>query len=167
MIPRPVQAEGGHTPHLGRWSAETASWVFMEKERTPRKSAGFFFGPSTGGVAAMEVELTILNHCALETRIALHKLPAIVGRDPQAEVPLDDPWMSRAHCVLDQCDGYLVVRDLGSRNGVFLNGRRVRQSAVLPGERFTVGLTKITVQYVPATTPAHGAAVRSATEVLL
>ena len=49
--------------------------------------------------------------------------------------------------ILNQINGTVVVRDLGSKNGVFLNGRRVAESHVMPGERLTVGLTKITVQY--------------------
>jgi pSer/pThr/pTyr-binding forkhead associated (FHA) protein len=95
----------------------------------------------------MEVELAIVDHCARESQITLYSLPAILGRDERADARIDDPWASRMHVILNWLNGTLVVRDLGSKNGVFLNGHRVAESHVLPGERLTVGLTKITVQY--------------------
>jgi pSer/pThr/pTyr-binding forkhead associated (FHA) protein len=39
------------------------------------------------------------------------------------------------------------VRDLGSKNGVFQDGLRVRQASLSSGERFLLGLTEITIQY--------------------
>jgi pSer/pThr/pTyr-binding forkhead associated (FHA) protein len=64
-----------------------------------------------------------------------------------------DPWVSHRHCELDQSGGVLVVRDLGSRNGIFLHGRRVRESQVLSGEQLTVARTEIIVRY-PGTAQA-------------
>ena len=48
---------------------------------------------------------------------------------------------------MSQSGDVLVVRDLGSRNGIFLHGRRVRESKVLSGERLTVARTEIIVRY--------------------
>ena len=95
----------------------------------------------------LPVELTIHDHCGRETRCALHTLPAILGRDEHADVRLTDPWVSHRHCEIDQSGDVLVVRDLGSRNGIFLHGRRVRESKVLSGERLTVARTEIIVRY--------------------
>ena len=100
---------------------------------------------STGTV--LPVELTIHDHCGRETRCALRKLPANLGRDEHADVRLTDPWVSHRHCEIDQSGDVLVVRDLGSRNGIFLHGRRVRESKVLSGERLTVARTEIIVRY--------------------
>ena len=93
------------------------------------------------------MELTIHDHYGRETRFVLHKLPAIIGRDERADVPLIDPWISHRHCEIDQIGDVLVVRDLDSKNGIFMHDHRVRESQVLSGERLTVGQTEIIVRY--------------------
>ena len=52
-----------------------------------------------------------------------------------------------------------MVRDLGSRNGIFLHGRRVRESQVLSGEQLTVARTEIIVRYPGTPQTATEAAV--------
>jgi pSer/pThr/pTyr-binding forkhead associated (FHA) protein len=95
----------------------------------------------------LPVELTIHDHYGRETQCILHKLPAIVGRDENADVPLTDPWISHRHCEIDQVGDVLIVRDLDSKNGFFMHGHRVRESQVLSGERLIVGQTELTVRY--------------------
>ena len=95
--------------------------------------------------AAIHLELTILDHRGEQTRRVIHSLPAIFGRDEQAEVPLADPWVSHRHCEIEQVGHALVIRDLFSKNGVFLHGHRVREAAITAGDRLTVGRTHITV----------------------
>lgn len=95
----------------------------------------------------MEVELKIIDRHSAETRVVLRSLPAIVGRAAKADVPLRDPWASHVHCALSEMNGTLMVRDLDSRNGIFLHDRRVREAELLPGDRFTIGRTEIAVHY--------------------
>src|SRR3954447_7652111 len=48
----------------------------------------------------------------------------LIGRTPECQLSLDDPLVSRRHAILEiQPDG-VFVQDLGSRNGVFVNGER-------------------------------------------
>ena len=86
----------------------------------------------------LPVELTIRDHYGRETQCALYKLPAIIGRDEGADVQLTDPWVSHRHCEIDQIGDVLMVRDLDSKNGIFMRGHRVRESEVLSGEQLTV-----------------------------
>ena len=95
----------------------------------------------------MEVELKIIDHHSAETRVVLRSLPAIVGRDEKADVPLRDPWASHVHCVLSEMSGTLVVRDLGSKNGIFLHDHRITEAVLQPGDHFIIGRTEITVHY--------------------
>jgi pSer/pThr/pTyr-binding forkhead associated (FHA) protein len=95
----------------------------------------------------LPVELTIHDHYGRETQCILHKLPAIIGRDDRADVPLIDPWTSHRHCEIDQIGDVLIVRDLDSKNGIFMRGHRVREWQVRSGERLTVGQTEIIVRY--------------------
>jgi pSer/pThr/pTyr-binding forkhead associated (FHA) protein len=95
----------------------------------------------------LPVVLAIQDHCGRETQCAVYRLPAVIGRDESADVQLTDPWVSHRHFEIDQIGNVLVVRDLDSKNGIFMHGRRQRESQVLPGEQLTVGRTEITVRY--------------------
>ncbi|ARQ70407.1 FtsK/SpoIIIE domain-containing protein [Streptomyces marincola] len=56
---------------------------------------------------------------------------ARIGRSAEADIPLDDPDVSRAHCAVALSpDGSVTVRDLGSTNGTLLNGAPVRSRPV-------------------------------------
>jgi pSer/pThr/pTyr-binding forkhead associated (FHA) protein len=70
-----------------------------------------------------------------------------LGRNEKADVPLRDFWASHTHCYLSEMNGALLVRDLDSTNGIFLRGHRVTEATLLPGDRFTIGRTEITVHY--------------------
>lgn len=95
----------------------------------------------------MKVKLLNLDPFMPKFRIILDKLPVIVGRSPDAGIRLDDRWISRVHCEIDQVDGTLVVRDLESRNGRLVNGEHVTEAHLMPGDRLTVGTTSFQVQY--------------------
>ena len=95
----------------------------------------------------LPVELTIHDHYGRETGAILHRLPTILGRDETADVRLKDPWASHRHCEIDQLGHVLVVRDLNSKNGIIMQGHRVDESHVFPGDQFTIGQTVVTVQY--------------------
>jgi pSer/pThr/pTyr-binding forkhead associated (FHA) protein len=117
----------------------------------------------------MEVELAIIDQHSKETRVVLRSFPAILGRNMKADVLLCDPWASHTHCSLSEMNGTLVVRDLGSKNGIFLHGHRVSESDLLPGDRFTIGRTEITVHYqreaqTAAESPAMGTAAESSSQ---
>ncbi len=110
-------------------------------------------GPATAAVAAVifPLELIILDHYARQSRCLLASLPAIFGRDEKDNVRLADPWISHSHCELFQQGEMLVVRDLDSKNGVFMHGVRIREAEVLPGDCLTLGRTEITFRYRRAT----------------
>jgi predicted component of type VI protein secretion system len=95
----------------------------------------------------LPVELMILDHYARKSRCLLDRLPATFGRAEKDDVQLADPWISHSHCEVFQQGGVLVVRDLDSKNGVFMHGVRVREAAVLPGDCLTLGRTEITIRY--------------------
>jgi pSer/pThr/pTyr-binding forkhead associated (FHA) protein len=95
----------------------------------------------------LPVELIIHDHQGRETGAILYRLPAILGRDETADVHLKDPWTSHRHCEIDQIGTVLVVRNLGSKNGILMQGHRVDESHVFPGDQFTIGQTAVTVQY--------------------
>lgn len=81
-------------------------------------------------------------------KIVLDALPAMIGRDANAEVNVEDSFVGNFQCILDKEGDALRVLDLGTRTGTFVNGRRVKGSAFLmPGDRLTVGRTCFVVEY--------------------
>lgn len=81
--------------------------------------------------------------------LTLDQFPLLLGRGPEADVRLDDRWVSRRHCELDCVYGQLVVRDLDSRHGTMVNGSSIREARLEPGDRLSVGMTTFRVETVP------------------
>ena len=67
-------------------------------------------------------------------------LPVIVGRCPTADISINDSSISRRHCQFSMnTEGALVVRDLGSLNGIYISERRVDKAVVFPGTVVQIG----------------------------
>lgn len=54
------------------------------------------------------------------------RFPALVGRSTQCDYVLNHPLVSRRHCSFDLRNGQIVVQDLGSLNGTYVNGTRIK-----------------------------------------
>jgi pSer/pThr/pTyr-binding forkhead associated (FHA) protein len=67
----------------------------------------------------------------------------VVGRSPSSDLQLRDRAVSRRHCEIAPEAGEYVLRDLGSNNGTFLNGRPVRSASLRDGDVIRVGLTEL------------------------
>ncbi len=64
-----------------------------------------------------------------------------IGRSRTSDVVLRDLAVSRRHALVSSRGGRCTVRDLGSRNGVWLNGRQVDVAALRPGDVLSIGGT--------------------------
>lgn len=64
-----------------------------------------------------------------------------IGRDPDNDWVLADTHASRQHVNLQPRSDGVHIRDLGSRNGTFINGVRIVEGVLRPGARLTVGQT--------------------------
>lgn len=79
--------------------------------------------------------------------IPLTNFPLRIGRGPETDVRVGDRWVSREHCEIDCIDGVLLVRDLGSKHGTFVNGRSVLEAELKPGDLLNIGITRFVVEY--------------------
>jgi two-component system, cell cycle response regulator len=64
----------------------------------------------------------------------------VLGRDPNCEIPLDDPHISRHHAEITiLADKAVKIRDLGSTNGIFVNGARTKEQILRDGDKILIG----------------------------
>ncbi len=71
--------------------------------------------------------------------IPLDKAILLLGRHPECDIQLNSRKISRKHCVVAKVNHYVYVRDLGSTNGVRINGQRVLEGALQAGDELTIG----------------------------
>jgi hypothetical protein len=70
--------------------------------------------------------------------ITLDRTMVVVGRHPACDTRLDSLRVSRHHCCMTQESGDVVVRDLGSTNGIRINGQRVEIGRLRPGDELSI-----------------------------
>jgi adenylate cyclase len=63
----------------------------------------------------------------------------VVGRAVASDIPIFDPTISRRHAELSVTATGVVLKDLGSSNGTFINGEKVTEGRVNPGDSVTFG----------------------------
>ena len=132
----------GSGPRLGIVLAETGTDSLSKLDRTtlrPRDAEG---APVRG------YRLLVIG----ENRHTAHRLPrhgdVSLGRSDSADIPVQDPLMSRIHCKL-HIGGHLAISDLGSSNGTIVRGRRIPANERTPisvGDTIEVGATVFIVQ---------------------
>src|SRR4051812_7736114 len=69
-----------------------------------------------------------------------------VGSDPSNDLVLTDPTVSRRHIEIERRANGLLLHDLGSRNGTFVEGRQILQVYLSPGDKVVLGKTKLAVK---------------------
>src|SRR5262245_53780364 len=77
--------------------------------------------------------------CAGEPRAVRLERTITLGRDPACDVVLDEDAASRRHAVIDVGPTGIRIRDLDSRNGTFVNGRRVVAAPLRSGDVIRAG----------------------------
>src|SRR5262245_14629390 len=70
--------------------------------------------------------------------IMLDRAMVVVGRHPACDARLDSLRVSRHHCCMMQENGEVVVRDLGSTNGIRINGQRVEMGRLKAGDELSI-----------------------------
>ena len=73
------------------------------------------------------------------SRYLLDEDEITVGRDPRADILLDDSTVSRSHAVFRRVNGAYSVIDAGSLNGTYVNRQRVDQKQLNNGDEIMIG----------------------------
>ncbi|MBL4848392.1 MAG: FHA domain-containing protein [Planctomycetes bacterium] len=91
--------------------------------------------------------LTIVQEQGASYRVPIRGT-LVLGRDPANEVALDDGYLSRRHCAVVCRNGRVVVKDMESYNGTYVNGQRIHEECyLLPGDVLKVGRTRLFVDF--------------------
>jgi predicted component of type VI protein secretion system len=104
----------------------------------------------------MRASLTVLSGPFVGQKVAVSRGKLLIGREVDCHLRPDNPLISRHHCALLLDDFTLRVRDLGSRNGTFVNEHRIgiAEVVLLHGDVVTVGDMTCKVEF--ATEPPTG-----------
>lgn len=82
--------------------------------------------------------------------IPLLKPKLLVGRRSRCDITLEFPNISSHHCELELINGYWHVRDLGSRNGIKVNGQRCDSKWLVPGDELAIAKHRYEITYTPS-----------------
>jgi predicted component of type VI protein secretion system len=131
--------------------AQEADEAAGEMEAAPEPSPTRIFKPpiATEAVSAEEAEELGLAHqpsALLNVGGNRQQIPpdgAVVGRSRECQITIEDPNISRRHAEIRLENGAWSITDLGSTNGVEVNGERVKTARLEPGDRIVLGRTEL------------------------
>ena len=109
----------------------------QEAPQNPRPAA-----PTTGGARTRAQQLVVVDGPLAGRSFQLGSAPVMLGRSPEATIPLEDDYASGRHARLFAQGSTWFLEDLGSTNGTYLQDQRLSRATVVdPGARFRVGRT--------------------------
>lgn len=71
--------------------------------------------------------------------IPLQRPVLLIGRHPECDVRIDLAKVSRRHCCVALAYDRVMIRDLGSRNGLRVNGALIEEARLFPGDEVAIG----------------------------
>ena len=121
-------------PSFARADASSSNWKLPPADDGLKLPAnGVFILAVTSGPANGEV-------------FRLAKPRVVIGRQG-ADIPLNDPEVSRHHCLLEVRDKFVKLKDLDSTNGTFYDEERVRAAMLEDGSEFRIGESRLRVSF--------------------
>ncbi|MFC7898709.1 FhaA domain-containing protein [Streptomyces griseoincarnatus] len=135
--PPPAGRPGGY----GYPPAAPASAPPMPAAPPPGRPGGYGYppaaapGPVPGGRTRYWIEIN-------GTRHQISRATLVMGRSTEADVRIDDPGVSRRHCEI-RTGTPSTIQDLGSTNGIVVDGQHTTRATLRDGSRIVVGSTTV------------------------
>lgn len=123
-------------PSFARADASTA------RLRLPPADEGLHLPANT------DLVLTVVDGASKGQSLKFSQARIVIGRKG-SDFALNDPEVSRHHCLLEVRDRYINLKDLDSTNGTFFDGERVRAAVLQNGAEFRAGGSTIRVNFQP------------------
>jgi pSer/pThr/pTyr-binding forkhead associated (FHA) protein len=136
----------------------TATWEQLLLEGANRADAGAVAPPNvepivtaspTTAVRAKDSQpkLIVSHGDEPPSTVELHHEYTYLGRSEENELAIPEPSISNRHCVFILSGSDVIVRDLNSSNGTYVNGEPVPEAILRPGDNIQVGV--IDIKFVP------------------
>ena len=94
----------------------------------------------------MDVILKVIEGAKAGSKVAVKKDRFLIGRSPKCHLRAGSTAISRQHCAIMRHDAKVTVKDLDSRNGTLVNGKKLTEEVELSsGDELTVGPLKFMV----------------------
>ena len=90
---------------------------------------------------------------------------AVIGHAADADIRLDATSIAEHHCRIVSEGDHWIVSDLGTVHGTFVNGAKIEESILRPGDELAIGLLTFLVQPVEKTAADMGTAAEAEAEV--
>lgn len=135
----------------------------MGEEATPKTE---MINPALlDGVSA---NFIIKGPSGVEKAYPMRQLAMTIGRSDHCDISVKDSSMSGRHAEIRKMDGEIKVRDLGSANGIYLNGERIEEAELFDGDVLRLGQTSLRVDVVGGRKrPSGGASAKLVAIVVL
>ena len=136
-------AELHSTPRVGtveiRDAVQELKWVEFSARTPPVALDPTGAGPVPSPGRAVVMELEVQQSGRFVDRVTLKPGRLIVGRAEDAHIRLNSQFVSRQHCQVITTSDQCFVEDMGSTNGILVNGRRRRVHCLMPQDRIVIG----------------------------
>ena len=146
---------GRARPPAGREGPEPLT----PRRDTPRTPSMQIALPAGAPSIASAFVLTAASGSLANQRFSIPPAGLRIGRSPENSIVLDEPMVSRQHAEIVERDGTCVIRDMGSTNGTFVDGVRVFERVLQPGNRIGIGFAEFVFHpaglSAPPASPAH------------
>lgn len=99
----------------------------------------------------MHVKLKVLRGSSAGKEIAVRVPKFLIGRAEDCQLRANSDALSRKHCVISVSEREVTIRDLGSRNGTFVNGTRIEnEQRIQIGDQLRIGPLEFLVTFATA-----------------
>lgn len=98
-------------------------------------------------------ELILRDQTKTLKRVNLTRFPFIIGRSHESDLVLGEAGVSRKHAAVEENNGRFVIRDLNSKNGLYVNDHFTREFALQDGDKVAIG--SFNLQVVLPRSPAE------------
>jgi diguanylate cyclase (GGDEF)-like protein len=87
--------------------------------------------------------LIVINGRSVGRMYKVSTTDTVMGRSPDVDVIIEDEGVSRQHAKIENREDGMVLMDMGSTNGIFVNGKKVKRHYLNDGDRLQIGSTTI------------------------
>lgn len=156
----------GDTLTLGRWTVDIVETNSETKELTviaPKQPTSILnFDTQSRMIASQHLSLAITTPDDVQKNIHLKQSELIFGSMESCDVEINDPFVSRRHCRIVHRNERVVLMDMGSTNGTYVDNIRVDHVSLPAEGSFRIGKTTIDYKL-----DRHTEAIRPSTEFSL